>query len=152
MIEFKRHLGSLALTVALAGGVFAVNIAPRAAVAQADLGSVSGIISDTSGAVINNATVTVTNTATGAIRTVVTNGKQLYLNTTGDSSLSKAGTGDILSGIIGSLVAQKFPLEIAAQTGVYIHARAADLAAREGERGMVATDLLPYIRQLMNPV
>jgi len=42
-------------------------------------------------------------------------------------------------------------LAAAAQLGVQIHAQAADLAATAGERGTLATDLLPYIRKLVNP-
>lgn len=69
----------------------------------------------------------------------------------GNPGMATGGMGDILSGVIGGLVAQQLSLSHAAQMGVYIHARAADLAARQGERGMVATDLLPYIRELVNP-
>jgi hydroxyethylthiazole kinase-like uncharacterized protein yjeF len=70
----------------------------------------------------------------------------------GNPGMATGGMGDILSGVIGGLAAQKLPLALAAQIGVYVHAFAADLAAREGERGMIATDLLPYIRQLVNPI
>jgi hydroxyethylthiazole kinase-like uncharacterized protein yjeF len=74
-----------------------------------------------------------------------------YVCTAGNPGMATGGMGDILSGVIAGLVAQKFSLSQAAQIGVYIHARAADLAARQGERGMIATDLLPYIHQLVNP-
>lgn len=70
----------------------------------------------------------------------------------GNPGMATGGMGDILSGVIGGLLAQKLPLAQAAQLGVYAHSLAADLAAREGERGMIATDLLPYIRQLINPL
>lgn len=69
----------------------------------------------------------------------------------GNPGMATGGMGDILSGIIGGLIAQKLSLADAAQIGVLVHALAGDLAAREGERGMLATDLLPYIRQLINP-
>lgn len=68
----------------------------------------------------------------------------------GNPGMATAGTGDILSGVIGGLLAQKIPLLDAAKFGVLIHAMAGDLAARQGERGMVATDLYPYLRQLVN--
>jgi ADP-dependent NAD(P)H-hydrate dehydratase / NAD(P)H-hydrate epimerase len=68
----------------------------------------------------------------------------------GNPGMSTAGTGDILSGVIGGLIAQSIPLFDAAKLGVYIHALAGDLAAQSGERGMIATDLLPYLRQIVN--
>ena len=68
----------------------------------------------------------------------------------GNPGMSSAGMGDILSGVIGGLVAQRVPLFDAAKLGVYLHASAGDMAAREGERGTIATDLLPYLRQLAN--
>jgi len=68
----------------------------------------------------------------------------------GNPGMATAGTGDILSGVIGGLLAQGIPLADAASLGVCLHALAGDLAAKEGERGMIATDLLPYIRRLSN--
>ncbi|MEX2488388.1 MAG: NAD(P)H-hydrate dehydratase, partial [Pseudomonadales bacterium] len=69
----------------------------------------------------------------------------------GNPGMSSAGMGDVLSGIIGGLVAQGLNLLDSAILGAVVHARAADdLAAREGERGMVATDLIPVVRRLLN--
>ncbi|HEV2614526.1 MAG TPA: NAD(P)H-hydrate dehydratase [Gammaproteobacteria bacterium] len=69
----------------------------------------------------------------------------------GNPGMATGGMGDILSGIIGGLVSQKVPLEQAALLGVFIHAKAGDMAAKEhGERGLLATDLLPYVRKLVN--
>ncbi len=68
----------------------------------------------------------------------------------GNPGMATAGMGDILSGVIGGLMAQDIPLGDAAKLGVYVHAAAGDLAAKEGERGMIATDLLPYLRRLVN--
>ncbi len=70
--------------------------------------------------------------------------------TKGNPGMSSAGMGDILSGVIGGLMAQRIPLGDAAKLGVYLHAMAGDLAAKEGERGMLATDLYPYLRRLVN--
>jgi len=70
----------------------------------------------------------------------------------GNPGMASAGMGDVLSGVIGGLVAQRIPLIVAAKLGVYLHAMAGDLAAAAGgERGLIATDLLPYLRQLSNP-
>ena len=68
----------------------------------------------------------------------------------GNPGMATAGMGDILSGVIGGCLAQGLPLSAAAKYSVYIHAVAGDLAAAKGERGLVATDLLPFLRQLVN--
>jgi hydroxyethylthiazole kinase-like uncharacterized protein yjeF len=71
--------------------------------------------------------------------------------TAGNPGMASGGMGDVLSGIIGGLLAQKLPLEAAAKIGVQLHSEAADLAAKQdGERGLLATDLLLYIRKLIN--
>lgn len=70
--------------------------------------------------------------------------------TVGNPGMATAGMGDILSGVIAGLMAQHIPLVSAAKLGVLLHALAGDLAAEEGERGMIATDLLPYLRFLVN--
>jgi hypothetical protein len=72
MIPTRKHLGAMLLGLAVILGLVATTIAPRPVLAQADLGSVSGTVIDASGAVVANATVKVTNTATGAERSTVT--------------------------------------------------------------------------------
>jgi hydroxyethylthiazole kinase-like uncharacterized protein yjeF len=70
----------------------------------------------------------------------------------GNPGMATAGMGDVLSGVIGGLVAQGIALTEAAQLGVCLHASAGDLAAADGgERGMIATDLMFYLRVLVNP-
>lgn len=71
--------------------------------------------------------------------------------TAGNPGMATAGMGDILSGVIGGLLAQQIPLIAAAKLGVLIHGLAGDRAAKEGERGMIASDLLPHLRFLVNP-
>lgn len=69
----------------------------------------------------------------------------------GNPGMATGGMGDILSGVIGGLLAQHIPMIVAAKLGVLIHAMAGDLAAEDGgERGMIASDLIPYLRQLVN--
>lgn len=76
-------------------------------------------------------------------RTVITDGKRLYVNPTGDSSLSKAGTGDVLSGIVGTFLAQKMERLDAAIAAVWIHGRAGELAGRKlGMRSVLARDVI----------
>jgi NAD(P)H-hydrate epimerase len=69
---------------------------------------------------------------------------------TGNPGMATGGMGDVLSGVIGGLVAQGIPLADATKLGVCMHATAGDLAAIDGERGMVALDLMPYLRKLAN--
>lgn len=62
------------------------------------------------------------------------------------------GGGDVLSGIIGGLLAQKLSLYDAACAGCVVHGATADhLAAEKGTRGMLATDLLPALYLFVNP-
>lgn len=68
----------------------------------------------------------------------------------GNPGMASAGMGDVLSGVIGGLIAQGIPLGDAAKLGVCMHAMAGDLAAKDGERGMLAMDLMPYLRRLSN--
>lgn len=69
----------------------------------------------------------------------------------GNPGMSSGGMGDILSGIIGGLVAQKLNLFDAAKLGVLVHATAGDLIEKkQGERGMLALDLLPIIKKILN--
>lgn len=76
----------------------------------------------------------------------------LWLCTAGNPGMASGGMGDLLTGIIAGLVAQGLALADAAVLGVWIHARAADAVARvQGERGMLATDLLPAVVRLVNP-
>jgi NAD(P)H-hydrate epimerase len=68
----------------------------------------------------------------------------------GNPGMASGGMGDVLTGVIAGLLAQGLNAWDAACLGVGIHARAGDLAARAGERGMLASDLFPYLRALVN--
>ena len=82
--------------------------------------------------------------------TIVTNGEWVRVCRVGNPGMASGGMGDILSGIIGSLLAQGIPSFEAACLAVCIHGDAADLAAKQGERGMLASDLYPHVRRLVN--
>ena len=69
----------------------------------------------------------------------------------GNPGMASGGMGDLLSGIIGALWGQGLPQAVAAWVGACVHGEAGDLAAELGERGMLASDLLPFIRRLVNP-
>ena len=69
----------------------------------------------------------------------------------GNSAMATAGMGDLLSGIIGSLIAQGLSLQDSAELGCCLHSCAADIAVSEqGPRGLVASDILFYLHQLLN--
>ena len=87
----------------------------------------------------------------GAGSVVNTAESETYLCTDGNPGMASAGMGDVLSGIIGGLLAQGIPLADAAKLGVWLHAQAADEAvATQGERGLMASDLMPYLRRHIN--
>jgi len=83
--------------------------------------------------------------------TVVTDGKKTYLNETGNPGMATGGTGDVLSGCIGALLAlggkQKvFDAPSAAILSVWAHGQAGDLAAQQrGQTGLIASDLLDHL-------
>ncbi len=77
--------------------------------------------------------------------------RPVALCTAGNPGMASGGMGDVLSGVLGGLLAQGLDVEEAARTGTLLHALAADDAAAEGgERGLLATDLLPHLRRRAN--
>lgn len=71
--------------------------------------------------------------------------------TSGNPGMATGGMGDVLSGILGALIAQGLAVEDAAQLGAVLHASAADLAAEKiGQRGLMATDIIPCVAQLLS--
>ena len=68
----------------------------------------------------------------------------------GNPGMASGGMGDALTGIITALLAQGLSLEAAATTGVWVHAHAADRAAASGERGLLASDLITHLREVIN--
>ena len=75
--------------------------------------------------------------------TVVSNGNETYINTSGNSGMATAGSGDVLAGIFVGLTAQGMDLFEAAKLAVFLHGRAGDQAAlRYGKRSMTSADLI----------
>lgn len=70
----------------------------------------------------------------------------------GNPGMASAGMGDVLSGVLGGLLVQGYNLQTASRLGVCIHSIAGDVAAAKGQIGLLASDLYPNIRQLMNSV
>jgi NAD(P)H-hydrate epimerase len=82
--------------------------------------------------------------------TIITNGMTTKVTVTGNPGMACGGTGDVLTGIIAAFIAQKMPLMEAAVCGAFLHGKAGDQAAVLGERGLLASDLMPYIRSVVN--
>ena len=80
---------------------------------------------------------------------LIYDGNSTTINRSGTPAMASAGMGDVLSGIIAALIAQGLSPFHAAQLGVYIHGLAAQIAAKEGEKGLLASDLFVYIRRLL---
>ena len=83
--------------------------------------------------------------------TVVTDGETVLINTTGNPAMAMGGTGDMLSGIIGSFVAQGINTFDSAMAGVYIHGCAGDEAVcRLSQRGITVFDMIERLGALMS--
>lgn len=75
--------------------------------------------------------------------TLVTDGKEVYINTTGNAGMATAGSGDVLSGLIAGLLAQGMEAFDAAKLGAHLHGLAGDIAAHMmGEHSLIASDIL----------
>lgn len=79
--------------------------------------------------------------------TTITDGNTLFFNPTGNSGMATAGSGDVLSGIILSLLTQGYAPYEAAKLGVYLHGMAGDVAAaKRGESSIIASDMIDELR------
>jgi ADP-dependent NAD(P)H-hydrate dehydratase len=77
---------------------------------------------------------------------LVSDGRRLYRNTTGNPGMATGGSGDVLTGLIAALMGQGFDAFAAAQLGVHLHGLAGDFARDEiGEASLIASDLLTYL-------
>jgi len=74
-----------------------------------------------------------------------------WICTAGNPGMAAPGMGDVLTGVIAALLAQGLGPEQAACVGVQAHALAGDRAARQGERGLLASDLIAALRAVLNP-
>jgi NAD(P)H-hydrate epimerase len=86
----------------------------------------------------------------GAPTVIATPSGTCYINSTGNSGMATAGSGDVLSGIIGGLLAQGVSAETAAPLGTYLHGLAGDFAAKEsGEYALIAGDIIKNLPQAL---
>jgi NAD(P)H-hydrate epimerase len=78
--------------------------------------------------------------------TVVTDGKRVYVNTTGNPGMATGGSGDVLTGLLGALLAQGIEAFTGAVLGVHVHGVAGDLARdTRGEVSLIATDIVEHL-------
>lgn len=82
--------------------------------------------------------------------TVITDGDSVYINTTGNPGMAVGGSGDVLAGIITSLIGQGIQPLKAAACGAWLHGAAGDICAQEiGQYGMLPSDMLRVLPRLM---
>ena len=83
-------------------------------------------------------------------RTLVTDGNECWENLTGNPGMATGGSGDVLAGVILSLLGQGLAPVQAAACGAWLHGRAGDLCAQElGEYGMLPGDLVEILPRLL---
>ena len=87
----------------------------------------------------------------GAGTLISTDSDVPFICTAGNPGMAAPGMGDVLTGVVAAMLAQGLPLAMAAAVGVEVHARAGDVAATAGERGMLASDLLAALQGVANP-
>lgn len=86
-------------------------------------------------------------------RTIICYKDKLFINQHGNSALAKAGSGDVLAGIIAGLLAQKMDLFEAAKLGVYLHSRAGEIASEDlTEYSVLASDLPRYLHKAISEI
>lgn len=82
--------------------------------------------------------------------TIVTDGAAAYINHTGNPGMAVGGSGDVLAGMIVSLLGQGIPPLQAAACGVWLHGAAGDVCAKElGQYGMLPTDMVQVLPRLL---
>ncbi|MGH8177926.1 MAG: NAD(P)H-hydrate dehydratase [Steroidobacter sp.] len=87
----------------------------------------------------------------GAGRCIVSSNERPCVCDQGNPGMATAGMGDVLTGVIAGIAAQTGDRIGAARAGVLAHAMAGDMAARRGERGLLATDLFDHLQSCVNP-
>ena len=87
----------------------------------------------------------------GAGTIVAAPDQRLHVVDAGNPGMAVAGMGDVLTGVIAALSAQGLAAFDAASCGALLHAAAGDAASKDGERGLLPSDLMPWLRRLANP-
>lgn len=113
------------------------------AVAQAERGTAIRALSELTGAIV---------VLKGAGTLILAPGGAILRNATGNPGMAAPGMGDVLSGMIAALLAQGMPPAQAAIAGVWLHGAAGDaaVASGHGPAGLMASEILPEARRLLN--
>ncbi|WP_428819829.1 NAD(P)H-hydrate dehydratase [Microbulbifer sp. MCCC 1A16149] len=82
--------------------------------------------------------------------TLITHSDGVDLINSGNPGMASGGMGDLLTGIVAALLGQGLQPAAAARLAVWLHGAAGDRAAEAGQRGLLATDLLPHVRALVD--
>jgi len=82
--------------------------------------------------------------------TLIAHSEGIDLINSGNPGMASGGMGDLLTGVIAALIGQGMALPAAARLAVWLHGEAGNRAAAEGQRGLLASDLLPHIRALVD--
>lgn len=112
---------------------------------------VAGIKDDLPAAVLNFSRETGCVVAGKDARTIVSDGKEVYVNVSGNSGMATGGSGDVLTGIIAGLAAQGESLFQAAKAGVYVHGLAGDcFLEKYNEYSLTASGLIENLKYVLN--
>nr|WP_254045495.1 NAD(P)H-hydrate dehydratase [Thermodesulfovibrio sp. N1] len=80
------------------------------------------------------------------VPTVISDGNQVFVNTTGNPGMATGGSGDVLTGMISSLIGQGVNVFYASILGVYLHGLSGDIGSSEkGYHGLIARDIIENI-------
>ena len=102
-------------------------------------------------AFVKNYDVTLVLKSAGTI--VTKESEHKYINLSGNSGMATGGSGDVLAGILASVVSRGIKEDIAAAMAVYVHGKCADYAAEKfGEDGMSATDIIEYLPEVIKRI
>lgn len=77
--------------------------------------------------------------------TIVTNGTRVYVNETGNPGMATGGSGDVLTGVIASLLSQGYETFDAAALGACVHGMAGDMAYEKYGNGLIAGDIIDFL-------
>lgn len=89
----------------------------------------------------------------GGITAISDASGDIYFNIIGNAGMATAGSGDVLSGIVLGMLSQKFSSISSAQSAVYVHALAGDLAKMEmGEKSLIASDIINFLPKAFNKI
>ncbi len=80
---------------------------------------------------------------------IISNGEKIYLNKTGNSGMTCGGTGDTLSGLVGTFLSQRYEPVESARLGAYINGLAGDLAFKELGYSLRASDIINFVPKAM---